>query len=58
MAELEKKTHRHELREEDSTVLLINYRVGGIGSNSCGPRPLERDWLDDATIDYGYTINI
>jgi beta-galactosidase len=58
MKQLEEKTHRHLLTEEDSTVLLINYRVGGIGSNSCGPRPLERDWLDDPTIDYGYTINI
>ncbi len=58
MEQLQAKAHRHELKEEDRTILLVNYRVGGIGSNSCGPRPLEKDLLDDAVIDYSYQIRV
>ncbi len=56
--ELESKAHRHELRKDGNTHLIVNYRVGGIGSNSCGPEALEKDRLDDVVIDYGYTISM
>ena len=29
--------HRHELVPDENTHLLINYKVNGIGTNSCGP---------------------
>lgn len=32
--------HAHELRRREETYLNLDYRQGGLGSNSCGPRPL------------------
>lgn len=37
--------HDYELSEEDLTVLSLDARMGPLGSNSCGPEPLERDRL-------------
>ncbi len=37
--ELTTKKHNFELTPCDSTVLCLDYRQNGIGSNSCGPRP-------------------
>ena len=54
---LEKTTHRHELHENDATYLLVNYRVGGIGSNSCGPVPLEKYVFDDLKFEYAYELS-
>ena len=34
--------HNFELIPSEDTFLLINYKVGGIGSNSCGPIPLSK----------------
>ena len=34
--------HNFELLPSEDTFLLINYKVGGIGSNSCGPIPLPK----------------
>ncbi|MBO5050827.1 MAG: hypothetical protein J6D31_01385 [Clostridia bacterium] len=33
--------HRNELREDDSNHLYIDYRMRGLGSQSCGPEPEE-----------------
>ena len=35
--ELEKKKHNYELEPSGSTVLCLDYKQNGIGSNSCGP---------------------
>ena len=35
--ELETKTHNYELEPSPYTVLCLDYRQNGIGSNSCGP---------------------
>lgn len=32
--------HAHELRRREEIYLNLDYRQGGLGSNSCGPRPL------------------
>ncbi|MBO6163475.1 MAG: DUF4981 domain-containing protein [Lachnospiraceae bacterium] len=37
--ELTRKKHNYELTTCGSTVLCLDYRQTGIGSNSCGPRP-------------------
>ena len=39
--ELTKKAHNYELVPSGHTVLCIDYRQDGIGSNSCGPGPEE-----------------
>ena len=40
--ELERKAHNYQLEEERSTVLCIDYAQNGIGSNSCGPKVLDK----------------
>lgn len=56
--QLDKVQHRHELNEEDATHLIVNYKVGGIGSNSCGPLPLPQHRLEDKKIEFSYRIEI
>lgn len=34
--------HTNELYEDDVTVLSLDWRMGGIGSNSCGPLPMDK----------------
>ena len=36
---LEKAAHTPELKPEEHTVLSIDWRMGGLGSNICGPEP-------------------
>ena len=50
--ELAAKAHNYELEPCGSTVLCIDYRQNGIGSNSCGPALLEQYRLDEAEIDF------
>ena len=44
--ELTRKLHSYELVPSDSTVLCLDYRQNGIGSNSCGPE-LSEDYRFD-----------
>ncbi|MBR6527800.1 MAG: DUF4981 domain-containing protein, partial [Lachnospiraceae bacterium] len=44
--ELTDKAHNYELEESPYTVLCIDYRQSGIGSNSCGPELLEKYQLN------------
>ncbi len=55
--ELNRKEHRHELVSDGKTHLLINYKVGGIGSNSCGPLPLPKDRFEDDPFEYAFTLS-
>lgn len=45
--ELTQKTHNYQLVESPYTVLCVDYRQSGIGSNSCGPELIERYRLND-----------
>lgn len=45
--ELTAKAHNYELEPSGYTVLCLDYRQNGIGSNSCGPRLLEKYRLDE-----------
>lgn len=40
--ELEAKAHNYELEVSGSTVLCLDYAQNGIGSNSCGPKVMEK----------------
>lgn len=40
--ELTQKGHNYELLSSGSTILNLDYKQNGIGSNSCGPRLLEK----------------
>ena len=56
--QLDRIEHRHLLKAEDTTHLLINAKVGGLGSNSCGPRPLPEHRFEDAEINLAYRISL
>ena len=46
--ELTQKAHNYELQPSPYTVLCVDYRQSGIGSNSCGPELLEKYRLAEA----------
>ena len=54
--ELTAKAHNFELTECGSTVLCLDYRQNGMGSNSCGPELLEKYQLDEEAFDFELTL--
>lgn len=55
MQDFENARHYFELVKSKRTYLIINYKVGGIGSNSCGPLPMD-EYLFNSDIDFKFTI--
>lgn len=54
--ELTQKKHNYELVPCGSTVLNLDFRQNGIGSNSCGPRPQGKYRFDEEK--FTYTMNL
>ena len=54
--ELTDKAHNYELEESPYTVLCIDYRQSGIGSNSCGPELLEKYQLNPEQFMFGVRL--
>jgi beta-galactosidase len=50
--------HIHNLKETDSSVVIINYKNNGIGSNSCGPRLPEMYKFNDREFDFEFEMNV
>lgn len=50
--ELDRKTHNTELQKSDDTVICVDYRMSGIGTNACGPLPHDRHTLCDEHFEY------
>ncbi len=48
--------HNFELKEDEYNTLRIDYKVSGIGSNSCGPALLEKYRLNDESISFNFSI--
>lgn len=55
---LYKAKHTDELVIDGKTHLRIDYKVSGIGSNSCGPELLEKYRLKEKNIDFEFSIEI
>ena len=53
---LDKATHIDELIKDDATNIRIDYKVSGIGSNSCGPKLDEKYQLKNEDIDFSFYI--
>lgn len=51
-------THNYELPESDKSVLCIDYRQNGIGSNSCGPELDEKYRFDEDEWEFGFTMHV
>lgn len=54
---LSKIMHESELIESDNTIVRIDYKNSGIGSNSCGPELLEEYRLNEKDIDFEFSIS-
>lgn len=53
---LHKAEHTDELISDGRVHLRVDYRVSGIGSNSCGPEMLEQYRLDEKKISYSFAF--
>ena len=50
--ELIRKKHNYELVESEATICCTDYRMSGVGSNSCGPELSQKYRLDDREFDW------
>lgn len=55
--ELTQKSHDFELSRCSDSVLCIDYKVSGIGSNSCGPRLLDRYQFNDSEFTFQLSLS-
>ena len=53
---LTKAQHINELIRDDKTHLRIDYKVSGLGSNSCGPQLAEQYRVSEKKISFNFTI--
>ena len=56
--ELTNAAHNYELPESGKSVLCIDYRQNGIGSNSCGPELDEKYRFDEDEWEFGFTMHV
>ncbi|HBO39248.1 MAG TPA: beta-galactosidase, partial [Pasteurellaceae bacterium] len=56
--ELGTKAHNYELVQSDYTVLCVDYKMSGIGSNSCGPNLKQEYRLDEVEWDCRFIVQL
>ncbi len=56
--ELMDRAHRTELKPLDAVELCIDYKMSGVGSNSCGPELLPQYRLDEKEFDWSLGISL
>ena len=56
--ELTAKAHNWELEPCGETVLCLDYKMSGVGSNSCGPQLLPQYRLEEESFDFGFTLTV
>ena len=49
-------THINDIGDKDKTIVRIDYKVSGIGSNSCGPELLPKYQLNEKKIRYSFSV--
>ena len=54
--ELTAKAHGFELVKDEYTNVRIDYKVSGIGSNSCGPELLDKYKMKDKNVSFAFSI--
>lgn len=54
--ELEGKGHSFELEKSEYNILSLDYKQNGIGSNSCGPRPLPQYSFSEGEFEMRFVI--
>jgi beta-galactosidase len=48
--------HPYELKRIKETIVNIDYKMSGVGSNSCGPELLKKYRLDETEFEFGFKI--
>ena len=56
--ELARANHNYELRESGYTVLSLDYKMSGVGSNSCGPALAPEYQLKEKQFSYNFSMRI
>ena len=56
--ELAGKAHNWQLEPCGSTVLCLDYKMSGVGSNSCGPALLPQYRLEETSFDFAFTLTV
>lgn len=56
--ELQSKKHNFELEKAGMTVLCIDYRNSGVGSNSCGPALQEQYRFNEREFSFKFTLEL
>ena len=56
--ELTEAKHDFELKKSGYTVLSVDYKQNGVGSNSCGPELLEKYKFNDSHFDFSFIIEL
>lgn len=54
--ELTAKGHDYELSPCGETILCIDYKMSGVGSNSCGPELLPQYRLEEGQFDFSFSL--
>lgn len=54
--DLEEATHTNELEDRAETFVRIDYKVGGIGTGSCGPQLNEKYCFDQKEFSFSFSI--
>ena len=55
--ELTMKMHNFELQKSDYTVVCLDYKNSGIGSNSCGPELIKKYRLEEEKIAFNWSFD-
>ncbi len=56
--EITRKDHNYELEKSGHTVLCLDYKQDGIGSNSCGPGPEKQYRFDETEFTFEFSIRL
>ena len=56
--ELGSKKHEYDLEKSGSTILCVDYKMSGVGSNSCGPALKEQYRLSETEWDWSISLQI
>ena len=56
--ELGSKKHQYDLEKSSSTILCVDYKMSGVGSNSCGPALKAQYRLNETEWDWAISLQI
>jgi len=56
--QLEAPAHSEDLPQSNSTVLTLDTKTLGVGSNSCGPKPLPRYMVWSEPTEFSYVLRL